>query len=134
MITQNSFTADWINQVSKRYKADKILVEKSIRALSLLEGLSESSLPFTETSTFLWMTFFTTQWIMLFPSASGKAETMLSIRCWNEASNKYPATSSLNHSTLRKPFCPQPRCIILYHRLKRMASQSRNTAFGSWSA
>ena len=46
MITQNSFTADWINQVSKRQKADKILVEKSIRALSLLEGLSESSLPF----------------------------------------------------------------------------------------
>jgi hypothetical protein len=31
MITQNSFTTDWINQVSKRYKADKILVEKSIR-------------------------------------------------------------------------------------------------------
>ena len=46
MITQNSFTTDWINQVSKRHKADKILVEKSIRALSLLEGLSESSLPF----------------------------------------------------------------------------------------
>jgi len=46
MITQNSFTADWINQVSKRHKADKILVEKSIRALSLLEGLSESPLPF----------------------------------------------------------------------------------------
>lgn len=46
MITQHSFTTDWINQVSKRYKADKILVEKSIRALSLLEGLSESTLPF----------------------------------------------------------------------------------------
>ena len=46
MITQHSFTADWICQVSKRYKADKILVEKAIRALSLLEGLSESSLPF----------------------------------------------------------------------------------------
>ena len=43
MITQNSFTIDWINQVSKKHKADKILVEKSIRALSLLEGLSESS-------------------------------------------------------------------------------------------
>jgi predicted nucleotidyltransferase component of viral defense system len=46
MITQHSFTTDWIDQVSKRYKTDKILVEKSIRALSLLEGLSESSLPF----------------------------------------------------------------------------------------
>lgn len=46
MITQHSFTTDWINQVSKRYKTDKILVEKSIRALSLLEGLSELSLPF----------------------------------------------------------------------------------------
>lgn len=37
----------------------------------------------------------------------------------------------LNHSILRKPFCPPPRRIILYHRLKRMASQSRNTAVGS---
>lgn len=46
MITKHSFTIDWINQASKRYKADKILVEKSIRALSLLEGLSESTLPF----------------------------------------------------------------------------------------
>lgn len=34
MITQHSFSIDWINQVSKRYKADKILVEKSIRQVS----------------------------------------------------------------------------------------------------
>lgn len=46
MITQHSFTADWINQISRKYKADKILVEKSIRALSMLEGLAESPLHF----------------------------------------------------------------------------------------
>lgn len=58
MITQHSFTIDWINQVSKRYKADKILVEKSIRAFSLLEGLSESPLPFVfKGGTALMLTF-----------------------------------------------------------------------------
>ena len=46
MITQYSFTADWINQISRKYKADKILVEKSIKALLLLEGLAESTLRF----------------------------------------------------------------------------------------
>lgn len=46
MITQRSFTADWINQISRKYKADKILVEKSIKALLLLEGLAESPLRF----------------------------------------------------------------------------------------
>jgi len=46
MITQYSFTADWINQISRKYKADKILVEKSIKALLLLEGLAESPLRF----------------------------------------------------------------------------------------
>ncbi len=46
MITQYSFTAEWINQISRKYKADKILVEKSIKALSLLEGLAESPIPF----------------------------------------------------------------------------------------
>ena len=46
MIAPLSFSADWIIQISKKYKADRILVEKSIRALSLLEGLAESTLPF----------------------------------------------------------------------------------------
>ena len=46
MIALLSFSADWIIQISKKYKADRILVEKSIRALSLLEGLAESPLPF----------------------------------------------------------------------------------------
>lgn len=46
MIAPLSLSADWIIQISKKYKADRILVEKSIRALSLLEGLAESPLTF----------------------------------------------------------------------------------------
>ena len=46
MIAPHSISADWIIQISKKHKADRILVEKSIWALSLLEGLAESSLPF----------------------------------------------------------------------------------------
>jgi hypothetical protein len=44
MITQKSITKEWIEAVVKSNKADKILVEKVIRALLLLEGLSESGL------------------------------------------------------------------------------------------
>lgn len=40
-------TAEWIDKVSKANRnADKILVEKAIRALLLLEGLAKSGLPF----------------------------------------------------------------------------------------
>jgi predicted nucleotidyltransferase component of viral defense system len=46
MITQNSITGEWIETVAKSHKADKNLVEKVIRALLLLEGLSESGLNF----------------------------------------------------------------------------------------
>ena len=46
MITQKSITKEWIEQVSKAQKADKILVEKVIWALILLEGLAESRLNF----------------------------------------------------------------------------------------
>jgi predicted nucleotidyltransferase component of viral defense system len=44
MITQSSITKEWIETVAKSNKADKNLVEKVIRALLLLEGLSESGL------------------------------------------------------------------------------------------
>ena len=44
MITQNSITKEWIESVAKSNKVDKNLVEKVIRALLLLEGLSESGL------------------------------------------------------------------------------------------
>ena len=44
MITQNSIAIEWIENIAKSNKADKILVEKVIRALLLLEGLSESGL------------------------------------------------------------------------------------------
>lgn len=46
MIKQESTTLEWIERVAKSQKADKILVEKVIRALILLEGLAESSLSF----------------------------------------------------------------------------------------
>jgi hypothetical protein len=47
MIHKDTLTTDWIDQISKENrKADKILVEKTIRALLLLEGLSQSGLHF----------------------------------------------------------------------------------------
>jgi hypothetical protein len=47
MIAKDSLQAEWIQKVSaENHKADKILIEKVIRALLLLEGLVESGLPF----------------------------------------------------------------------------------------
>ena len=46
MIKPSSITHEWICKVSRENKADRILVEKAIRALALLEGLANSSLPF----------------------------------------------------------------------------------------
>ena len=47
MINQKEITAEWLNQVSKKHRnADKILVEKVIRALLLLEGLAKQNLNF----------------------------------------------------------------------------------------
>ena len=46
MITPKSITKEWIEAVAKSNKADKNLVEKVIRALLLLEGLSKSELNF----------------------------------------------------------------------------------------
>ena len=47
MISEKSLNIDWIKSVSsKNRNADKILIEKVIRALLLLEGLSESELDF----------------------------------------------------------------------------------------
>ena len=47
MISKNSLHIDWITKVSSaNRKADKILVEKVIRALMLLEGLVKQNLDF----------------------------------------------------------------------------------------
>jgi hypothetical protein len=47
MIALTSLNIEWITEVSKsNRKADRILVEKVIRALLLLEGLLESGVPF----------------------------------------------------------------------------------------
>jgi predicted nucleotidyltransferase component of viral defense system len=47
MISKDSLNIEWIKQVSiENRKADKILIEKVIRALLLLEGLAESEMPF----------------------------------------------------------------------------------------
>lgn len=46
MIQQESTQKEWIESIKKSKKADKILVEKVIRALLLLEGLAQSELDF----------------------------------------------------------------------------------------
>lgn len=47
MINQKEITEEWLNQVSKKHRnVDKILVEKVIRALLLLEGLAKQDLQF----------------------------------------------------------------------------------------
>ncbi len=47
MIDKERINPEWINQVSKdNRKADKILIEKVIRALQLLEGLCIHNIPF----------------------------------------------------------------------------------------
>lgn len=46
MIHNESKQKEWIESISKSKKADKILVEKVIRALLLLEGLAQSELDF----------------------------------------------------------------------------------------
>lgn len=47
MINKNEISIEWLNHVSKQHRnADKILVEKVIRALLLLEGLAKQNLSF----------------------------------------------------------------------------------------
>jgi hypothetical protein len=47
MINQQRISSDWLDTVSKQNRnADKILTEKVIRALLLLEGLVKQNLPF----------------------------------------------------------------------------------------
>ena len=47
MISKSSLTPEWLATVSsKNNKADKILIEKVIRALMLLEGLAGTDLKF----------------------------------------------------------------------------------------
>lgn len=47
MINKEEITIDWITRISKENRrADKILIEKLIRALLLLEGLVKNNLPF----------------------------------------------------------------------------------------
>lgn len=46
MIQESCITNKWISEISSAKRADKGLVQKLIRALLLLEGLSESNLKF----------------------------------------------------------------------------------------
>ncbi len=46
MIKSENVSKEWIEAISKSKKADKILVEKVVRALMLLEGLAKSDLDF----------------------------------------------------------------------------------------
>ena len=53
MISEKTLNLDWISTVSRKNRdADKILIEKVIRALLLLEGLAESGLNFIFKSIF----------------------------------------------------------------------------------
>lgn len=45
MIDTNKIDINWIENMSKKHKADKILMEKAMRAFVLLEGLCKSGLP-----------------------------------------------------------------------------------------
>ena len=47
MINQKAITVDWLSEVSKKHQnIDKILTEKTVRALLLLEGLAKQNLDF----------------------------------------------------------------------------------------
>ncbi len=46
MISEECLTIEWIKEASAQNNSDKILVEKAIRALKLLEGLVEEKLEF----------------------------------------------------------------------------------------
>ena len=47
MINLNEISSEWLNHVSKQHRnADKILAEKVIRALLLLEGLAKQKLSY----------------------------------------------------------------------------------------
>ena len=47
MINQKEITVEWLSKVSKKHRnVDKILTEKTIRALLLLEGLAKQDINF----------------------------------------------------------------------------------------
>lgn len=46
MIQESCTSKEWITEIARTKKADKVLVQKLIRALILLEGLSLSKLKF----------------------------------------------------------------------------------------
>jgi len=47
MINQKEITVEWLSEVSKKHRnVDKILTEKTIRALLLLEGLAKQNIDF----------------------------------------------------------------------------------------
>ncbi len=46
MIQQKCTSTEWISEIAKKNKADRVLVQKLIRALMLLEGLTETNLQF----------------------------------------------------------------------------------------
>jgi len=47
MINQKEITFEWLSEVSKKHRnIDRILTEKTIRALLLLEGLAKQNIDF----------------------------------------------------------------------------------------
>jgi len=84
MINQEKINSDWINKVSKENKnADKILIEKVIRALLLLEGLVKQKIEFTfKGGTALMLHFNSTKRLsididIILPKETKKLDTLL---------------------------------------------------------
>jgi hypothetical protein len=46
MIQERCVSIEWISEIARKNRADKVLVQKLIRALILLEGLAESDIQF----------------------------------------------------------------------------------------
>ena len=46
MVQESCISIEWISEIARKRWADKVLVQKLIRALILLEGLAESEIQF----------------------------------------------------------------------------------------
>ncbi len=109
MIDQNRISIDWINEVSlKNRNADKILVEKVIRALLLLEGLAQEHLNFVfKGGTALMLHFNSTKRLsididILIPQMPEKLNDSLDNIAIKQGFTRYELTPRVSHSKINK--------------------------------
>ena len=90
MIDTTQLNIEWISKVSKLNRnADKILIEKVIRALLLLEGLVQSEIPFVlKGGTSLMLHFNSSKRLSIDVDIIGRMKTLIEIRDIIK-SNKY---------------------------------------------